>query len=513
MSAASVSYLVIGGTTAIAIADSSSVNVPDGQRFRISLTTTTGIRKWTLSSSSGWTCTCNAPGAFAELIPRIAPMTQETWTSSVWDGIKTTVATFTLKGVDQAGYCTPEQFGAVGDAVINVGGTDDTAAFNAAFAAMTAGLYKCLQLSGKTYLISSTLTLPAGCTMRGMGDGSVIMTNTNTTLVKAGGDECVFEDFKLCGNSFNPLQNGLDTNSNSFVRIQNVSVGPFMGNDGIKVTGPGTAANIGPIIVNCRVRNCAGVAYNVAGQQYTQIADCKSYGCGEGIKISAGNCLITNCDFALDTIACEITTGDGNDAHCVFSGCYFNHAVTTAIKIGAIVNGAFFRGCNIYYLDIALTSSTGVIFEGCTIDVDTIHLDGSTGTQFINCTWPFANGNVITPNYNSHASTEIWDNNFRLDGTPFMCGYVSKTPANGANTLSYAESYAETLDLLAGASAGVTINNVRPPKKNNRVLVRNNTSQTVTFGWLSGSTVTLATATSAWIGADGTNAVKLMAGT
>ena len=45
------------------------------------------------------------------------------------------------------------------------------------------------------------------------------------------------------------------------------------------------------------------------------------------------------------------------------------------------------------------------------------------------------------------------------------------------------------------------------------LFVRNNTTQTVTFGWSTGTTITLSTLTSALVTSDGTNAVKLMAGT
>ena len=94
-------------------------------------------------------------------------------------------------------------------------------------------------------------------------------------------------------------------------------------------------------------------------------------------------------------------------------------------------------------------------------------------------------------------------------------GYVAVTPVNGANTLTAAQSAVANLNLLAGATAAVTVTDALTPAaaKGALLFVRNNTSQTVTFGWSTGTTITLATLTSALVTSDGTNAVKLMAGT
>ena len=94
-------------------------------------------------------------------------------------------------------------------------------------------------------------------------------------------------------------------------------------------------------------------------------------------------------------------------------------------------------------------------------------------------------------------------------------GYVAVTPANGANTLTAAQSAVANLNLLAGATAAVTVTDALTPAaaKGALLFVRNNTTQTVTFGWSTGTTITLSTLTSALVTSDGTNAVKLMAGT
>ena len=294
---------------------------------------------------------------------------------------------------------------------------------------------KTLALGQARYELLTVKTLPPLCTVRGEGDSSIVSMQSNNAIWLAGGDYSVFRDFRLIGVSVGAAQNGISTNGFSFVRISNISIGTFIGNHGIVLLN-NSAANIGPVVVGCRVQNAYGTAYEVSGAQYSQLDAVQSYGCGIGIHIGAGNCLVTNGNFSLDTIGANITTGDGNDSHCIFSGCYFNHCTTHAITVGAIVNGAFFRGCNIYYSDIVLTTSTGVIFEGCTIDVTAMYFDGSTGTQFVDCTWPMANANTVNSGFNAHPSTEFWSpGNRTLTGAAVALGVNRRLDIEAAKTL------------------------------------------------------------------------------
>lgn len=96
---------------------------------------------------------------------------------------------------------------------------------------------------------------------------------------------------------------------------------------------------------------------------------------------------------------------------------------------------------------------------------------------------------------------------------PLAPGYQHFAPAAGANTLTAAQSAAGSLVLDAGAASGVNITSATPAATQQLQLIRNNTSQTVTFGWATGGTITIATLTSAWVTSDGTNAIKMMAGT
>lgn len=96
---------------------------------------------------------------------------------------------------------------------------------------------------------------------------------------------------------------------------------------------------------------------------------------------------------------------------------------------------------------------------------------------------------------------------------PFDAGELEFTPVNGANSLTNAQSDANVLDLLAGATAAFTITLARRVANTTLLFVRNNTSQTATIAYLTGGTVTVATATSALIASNGTNLVKIMVGT
>ena len=93
-------------------------------------------------------------------------------------------------------------------------------------------------------------------------------------------------------------------------------------------------------------------------------------------------------------------------------------------------------------------------------------------------------------------------------------GYATITPANGANTLSAAQSWAEFLEVKATASGAVTLTSLQPLSVHARQLVKNETSQTVTFKW-AGDAVGLAilTLTSVDVRCDGSIAVAGLVGT
>lgn len=89
-------------------------------------------------------------------------------------------------------------------------------------------------------------------------------------------------------------------------------------------------------------------------------------------------------------------------------------------------------------------------------------------------------------------------------------------PVNGAagvNVLTNAQSQADVLILAAGATGAFTITVNRPAANAGSLLVRNNTSQTATIQFASGTGTTIATTVAAVVYSDGTNAQKALSGT
>lgn len=99
--------------------------------------------------------------------------------------------------------------------------------------------------------------------------------------------------------------------------------------------------------------------------------------------------------------------------------------------------------------------------------------------------------------------------------SPLGAGYLAYTFASDANqTLTAAQSANNILVINSGVtSTGRTITLSRPAADKSLIFVKNNNAQTITIAFATGTGVTVATATSALITTDGTNAVKIMAGT
>ena len=183
-----------------------------------------------------------------------------------------------------------------------------------------------------------------------------------------------------------------------------------------------------------------------------------------------------------------------------------------AIYIDTIANGHTFADRHVYYGNIYVISSSGVQFIGGEYDVGKL-LRRFDGHDVRERPVPKRERERSTTRTTGTRRRRYGRTKMKLDGTPFIGGYVSMTPANGAQALTYAQSHADELELLAGATLAFTLTSKRVPAANSRQTIRNNTTQTATFGWKTGTTVTVATATSAVIVGDGTNARKMMVGT
>jgi len=399
------------------------------------------------------------------------------------------------------------------------GGIGSTAAVNAA--AIDAAIAALASVGGGvliagagTYATTGNHTVMANTRIEGRGQGVTAFTTTsNAPVFVVGGENVSFSNFSIIGNisAYAPssLQYGIKNVAHSKVFLDRIVMESLA--VGYYSDTPGPEVYLGANLLQCVTKTCS-TGFLFSTNEYHTAVGCIARGCYDvGFDIASGNIALiggaaTSCNVGVKIRA------SANDAHGICSGLQINHN-SQAIYIDTIANGFTFDACHVYYGNIYVISSTGVQFIGGEYDVLAYYFDGSTGTTFENIRFPMVNTNTINDSYNSHPSTEEWTHCRKLDGAPFIGGYASMTPVNGAQTLTYAQSHADELELLAGATGAVTLTSRRMPKSSVKQTVRNNTSQTVTYGWSTGTTVSLATATSAIISADGTNARKMLAGT
>ncbi len=329
-----------------------------------------------------------------------------------------------LISISKLNVVTLEKYGAVGDGV-----TNDSAAMTAALAAVASG--GTIQLgSNKTYLVSASApyNVPAGVTIVGYGDSSIIKTTANTAVFIPSGDHTTFRNFRILGSGAiassqigianQNLGAGFNTGFH-WMRIEGITF-DTLGGAGVltyQITPPSPTVTpyFTALITNCRCWEC-GTGLWLLGE-YSTVTGIQIDGCGIGIECEGGNQVyvggtITACGtgFKLD--------GGGNDAHGVVSGMEINHNTTNIFVWNNEANGEKFVDCMIYSGDILLQSTHAVQFIGCQIDVNNYYFDGSVGTVFDNCTFPQSAGtNTIHNNYNGHASTTRWaSNNVDLNG-------------------------------------------------------------------------------------------------
>ena len=124
----------------------------------------------------------------------------------------------------------------------------------------------------------------------------------------------------------------------------------------------------------------------------------------------------------------------------------------------------------------------------------------------------YADGNIVTMRGAAHGTTMFTatDTTQTIALTSLIQSTgATITPVNGANALTAAQSKQFFLRVLAGATAAVTLTSTAAANVGNMMLVKNETTQTVTFAWATGTGIAIPTTTSMWVGCDGTNAIKL----
>lgn len=274
-------------------------------------------------------------------------------------------------------FALPESYGAVGN-----GTTNDAAAIQAA---VNSG--KPVLLS-KTYLVTSSISLPSNTAIYGSGERSVILLNSNISAFTIAGDGIVLQNFKIQGNSTGSSQNGVSlvgpTNF-SVVRkrvLLNGLVFQSLGGSGVYTYyNVGTDYEGAVYATGCVAFNC-NIGFNCDTRgEYNTFTGCVAYACTTGFRMIGGNNSwvggqITDC-----TTGVFVGVG-GNDAHCVMSGAKVNHCGTNAVHVSGIANGYLFVGCMFYYGNILIQNAAGVKFSDCEFSNNAVNIQASTGTEF-----------------------------------------------------------------------------------------------------------------------------------
>jgi hypothetical protein len=309
----------------------------------------------------------------------------------------------------------PEAFGAVGDGV-----TNDYAAMQAAVATGRGIVLS----EGKTYLLngaSPAIDLAAGQSIQGQGDGSILKTTSNITVIRANAQNTLISNLKIVGNSAGGNQFGVASTDLSggagtkFLRIHNCTI-MSMGMAGVILFNAAEADNIGPQIVGCRFTNCNIGMWCIT--EYTVILGCILTSCNDGIRVQAGNITVVDCtitDSAANGI--RIVAG-GNDGHGCVSGCEINHNTVDVLVDDGLANGMPFVGCNVYGTGGIVVGTAGGVgahaarFLSCAIAAPVV-VHSLSDAIFDACLWPLA---PTTITIDATAKARFEPNNVDLNG-------------------------------------------------------------------------------------------------
>jgi hypothetical protein len=294
----------------------------------------------------------------------------------------------------EAGGVSLESFGGDPDGVI-----DSSTALTAALAT---GETVLIGGVGNSFLISSSVTVPAGASIVGTG-GTLKTTSNIPILIYSTG--CTVQGVKFEGNSTGTLQRGIFIDGGAALNAvlqTRTTLCSFVnfGGAGYYVTRV-VASHEGHHISNSLFTGCAiGIDADDRGE-YTLLSGCNIDTCTTGIRIEGGNTLVTSC--IISDCADGIILDPGtNDAHGSVSSCLINHC-TRAVKSNGINVAEFnFTDCKFYFGGIQIYDSNRISFNECVKDATgQITFDNSIGTCFNNCHFV----TVPTFNHNFNSST------------------------------------------------------------------------------------------------------------
>lgn len=433
----------------------------------------------------------------------------------LWDGNNWSPGNIT-NYLSALNVCTLEQFGAVGDGV-----TNDQGAWALAIAALNAGTYGALVLGAKTYLISGGINLSAtNVGIFGQGWSSILKTTSNQMILKcvlnAG---MVFANFSMVGNSVGSNQNGIEIgylgaplDGVSRGVVNNICALNFGGTGFSNAYSPdNNGASPGISFEGCRSVSCARGFGAFSQANYV---NCSAYLCTTGLYVGGGNIVWTGGDLSKNTTGVFIVSG-GNAAHGIIANTNINHCTNYGVDVGAATQGMTFDGCHIYQSPIRFQGNTGMVeFANCVIDPETFESQAASIVKFSNCRNPLGYTNTWT--VDSASDVEILDCRDLSGNIPLFWGslirvnYIFSSDAD--KTLSKRDSRAEQIT-ISGTVLSTTRNltSSRPPACGSIIIITNNEAFSVIYKWSSGTGITVVAGTQAIIGADGTNAVSILA--
>lgn len=307
-------------------------------------------------------------------------------------------------------FVTPEMYGAVGDGV-----TNDAAAIQLA---VDSGFP--VMFGQKTYVVTSTVTIPSGSKIMGSGQASIVRTSSNIPIFTiTNNDNITITDLLFIGSDTGSLQRGVYANGNVGLTqnalqiiISRCGFQDF-GNAGIYVNFVIGSDHEGTYqISDCWFASNSGngILFDTRAE-YNSVCNCKFYNNGVAINVVGGNNNIIGGSITDNTTGLLLGAGT-NDGHGSCVGVKMNHngANVTSTNTAA---GFLIADCQIISGSITLNGCTNIRFYNCDIDAAPLTSTNAVSTLFANCcfrttpTMTIASGNNPTFSNNTFTSGAV----------------------------------------------------------------------------------------------------------
>lgn len=247
--------------------------------------------------------------------------------------------------------------------------------------------YKHVVLLSGDFYIDSPITIPAGGTLEGIGNRTVIKAyGTNVTSIVPY-NNATFKNITLDGGSTSIATEGTRygiyiSGITQPVWITNCTIKGF-DKYGIYIEGT-TGSTVPEFISNIIIDTCYNGLW-VTESEYLMFTNVCFRNCNRGCYDNGGNNKYTGCAFDSNNIGLQMTTLYTNNAHGSFVGCSFNHNTQYAMYLGNVSNGEVFSGCQFHFATITLTGTTrGINLTGCNFGQQIIIQNNSVGHNYMN---------------------------------------------------------------------------------------------------------------------------------